>query len=482
MKLSDYIAHDALGLAALVRAREVSPTELIAAALEAFDAVNPAINAVIETWPEDIAAQIAAASASAPFFGVPFLIKDAVLHMAGQKSEMGSRLAAGLVAPEDTHLMARFRRAGLLTFGRTASPEMAYSCSTESVLRGATRNPWNTARTAGGSSGGAAAAVAAGIVPMAHANDGGGSTRIPAACCGLFGMKPSRGRVPIGPDADEGLNGLGAELAVSRSVRDSAALLDCVEGPEIGDPFVIERPKRPYLEEAATDPGALRIGLMIDPFSGEKTAPVVAEAVRNVARALQSLGHHVEMADLSLGVDWDDFILANARIWTVNLATWINGLAAVTGRPISLDTLEEHTLACYRYGMATSATEFVAALDLRNAVCRTLGAWFARNDILMSSTLPTLPVQLGWFAAKSPGLDGLGWTKLTFSVTPMTPVFNVAGIPAMSMPLAQDAATKLPIGVHFAAAFGREDLLFRLAGQLERAMPWSARRPGIFAA
>ena len=481
MKLDEYVSHDALGLAGLVRKGAVKPEELLSVAMNAANAVNPEINAIIETWEGEMADQLKDAPTSAPFSGVPFLIKDAVLHMAGRASEMGSRLAAGLVAPEDSDLMARFRKAGLLTFGRTTSPEMAYSCSTESIFRGATRNPWNTGHTAGGSSGGSAAAVAAGVVPMAHANDGGGSTRIPAACCGLFGMRPSRGRVPIGPDADEGLNGLGIELAVSRTVRDSAAILDCVQGAVPGDPFIIEHPRRPYIEEVTTDPGSLRIGLMVDPFGGGKTVPVVADAINKVAREMESLGHKVEISDAKLGVDWEEFILANARIWTVNLSGWINALAGATGRPIDETTLEEHILACYRYGSATSGVEFAAALGVRNAVCRSLGPWFARNDVLMSPTIPTLPVELGWFAANSKGLDGFGWTQLTFSVTPFTPVFNVAGLPAVSVPLAHDAASNLPIGVHFAAGFGREDVLFRLAGQLEMAMPWTSRKPRVWA-
>lgn len=478
MKLADYVSHDALGLAELVRKREVSPGELIDAAMAACAATNPAINAVIETWP----AEQDDMPSDAPFSGVPFLIKDAVLHMKGRKTEMGSRLAAGLVAPEDTHLMARFRKAGLLAFGRTTSPEMAYSCTTESALNGATRNPWNLDHSSGGSSGGASAAVAAGIVPMAHANDGGGSTRIPAACAGLFGLKPSRGRVPIGPDADEGLNGLGVELAVSRTVRDSAALLDCVQGAEPGDPFIIAPPARPYLDEVATPPGALRIGLLTDPFGGSRTAPQVADAVQAVAKQCEALGHKVEIADIALGASWDAFMLANARIWSSNLAHWIDGLSGVTGRPINLDTLEPQTLACYEYGARTSAGELLSAFDIRNLVCRSLGAWFARNDLLLSPTLPGLPAKIGWFGENAPGRDGLGWTELVFSYSPFTPLFNVAGLPAMSMPLGHDSASNLPIGIHFAAAFGREDLLFRIAGQLERAMPWTDRTPPVWAA
>ncbi|PZU57001.1 MAG: amidase [Sphingobium sp.] len=478
MNLSEYISHDSLSLAQLVRSREVSASELMDLAVQAADRVNPRINAIVETWP----GEPHGAPGDGPFAGVPFLIKDAVLHMQGQRCEMGSRLAAGLIAPGDSHLMARFRKAGLITFGRTAAPEMAYCCTTESALHGLTRNPWNPAHGAGGSSGGAAAAVAAGIVPMAHANDGGGSTRIPAASCGLFGLKPSRGRVPIGPDADEGLNGLGAELAVSRTVRDSAALLDCVHGAEAGDPFVIAPPARPYAAEVNTAPGALRIGLTVHAFGGARTAPVVAAAVETVARQCTALGHHVEIAEIDMGVAWEDFLMANARIWTSNLAGWIDALAGATGRPVDESTLEHSTLACYAFGRALRATELLAAFDIRNRVTRNLGAWFATNDVLMSPTLPDLPAPIGWFSERSANLDGFGWTELLFNYTPFTPVFNVTGSPAMSMPLAHDDTSGLPIGVQFAAGFGREDILFRLAGQLERAMPWTQRRPTIHAA
>ncbi|TNE41956.1 MAG: amidase [Sphingomonadales bacterium] len=481
MTLSDYVSHDALSLAALVSSGQVQPAELINIALSACEKVNPAINAVLETWPADMPDYINAMPSEAPFRGAPFLIKDAVLHMAGRKSEMGSRLAAGLVSPTDSDLMARFRAAGLLTFGRTTSPEMAYSATTESALNGATRNPWNTNHSAGGSSGGSAAAVAAGIVPLAHANDGGGSTRIPAASCGLFGLKPSRGRVPIGPDGDEGLNGMGAELAVSRTVRDSAAVLDCVQGAATGDPFIIMPPARPYLKEVTTDPGSLRIGLMIDPFGGPKTDPVVADAVNSVARQCEALGHKVSVSDAKLGISWDGFILANTRIWAANLAIWIDALAGATGRPVDLTTLEQQTLACYHYGKSVSGVELLSALAARNAICRSLGDWFTRNDILMSPTLPTLPITIGWFDDHAGGLDGLGWSELVFDYSPFTPVFNVSGLPAMSMPLAHDAASNLPIGIHFAAAFGREDMLLRLAGQLEQAMPWSHRKPPVWA-
>lgn len=481
MKLDEYTKHDGLGLAALVAGGDVGPRELAETALRATAAVNPSINAVIETWPEDLPALIAEAPAGAPFAGVPFLIKDAVIHMAGKRSEMGSRLAAGLAAPHDTHLMTRFRRAGFVTLGRTAAPEMAYSCTTEPVLHGPTCNPWDITRSAGGSSGGAAAAVAAGIVPVAHANDGGGSTRIPAACCGLVGLKPSRGRVPIGPDADEGLNGLGAELVVSRTVRDTAAALDAVHGSEPGDPFQIAPPSGRYIDAVSRDPAPLRIGMMTHAWGGRPTEPAVAKAVAEAALLCGRLGHQVEESTLDLGVDWESFIAANAAIWTANLANWITGLAAMTGRPIDETTLEIPTLACYHYGSALKATDFLAALDTRNVVARNVGQWYEKFDLFMSPVLPGVPSKLGHFRHNLDGIDGLEWTRRTFEHTPFTPIFNVTGLPAISLPLGQDPETGLPIGIQFAARFGREDILLALAAQLERTAPWIARRPAIWA-
>jgi amidase len=481
VQLSDYVAYDALGLAELVRSGEVRPRELADTALAAAAAVNPAIDAVIELWPDDIPAAIAAVPAGSPFAGVPFLIKDLVISAAGRRSEMGSRLAAGLVSPADSFLMQRFRAAGLVTAGRTTTPELGFSCTTESLLTGPTRNPWDLGRSAGGSSGGAAASVAAGIVPMAHASDGGGSIRIPAACCGLFGLKPTRGRVSVGPDAEEGLSGFGCELAVSRTVRDSAALLDAVQGAMVGDPYVIAPPAEAYLSEVTREPGVLRIGVLTHGLGGAPTEPAIAAALEAAARDCAALGHRVEVAEIDLGISWDAFMLANARIWNANLAVWIASIAGALGRPIDLSTLEGPTLACYEYGRAVSATDFLTALALRNIVSRTIGAWFASHDILMSPTLPGKPAPLGWFGQDVEGIDGLGWTEKLFAYSPFTPIFNVTGLPAMSMPLAAHEGSDLPIGIQFAAGFGREDVLFRLAGQLERAMPWGNRIPPVWA-
>ncbi|MBL1116464.1 amidase [Streptomyces sp. 110] len=477
MQLSEYVDYDGVGLADLVARGEVTPAELASTAQLASDVVNPRINAVVETWP----AQDTPTPGSTPLAGVPFLIKDLAVAMAGQRVELGSRIAAGNVAEADSSLMTRFRRAGLVTLGRTATPEFAYSTTTEGVLYGATRNPWDPARTPGGSSGGSGAAVAAGIVPIAHATDAAGSIRVPAASNGLFGLKPTRGRVSMGPDADEVFNGLAVHGALSRSVRDSAALLDLVQGPEPGDPYFAQQPERPYTQEITRSPGSLRIGLLTRPWGGRAVDGTVVDATLRSARLAESLGHRVEEVQVELGVGWEDFILANARLWSTNLVTWIDGFAAAFGRPIDSTTVEPEMLASYAYGQRVSGAEFVHALAMRNSVARAIGQYFADYDVLLTPTLPELPVRLGTYAEGAEGTDGLGWLKQLFHRSPFTAAFNVAGTPAMSVPLETDPATGLPIGIQFAAGYGREDVLFRLAGQLEQAAPWAQRTPAVWA-
>nr|WP_243274775.1 amidase [Streptomyces albus] len=461
----------------MVAKGEVSPAELEAAAREAVRLVDPHLNAVVETWPADDEP----VPGGAPLAGVPFLIKDMGVSMAGRRTELGSRLAAGHVAGADSFLMRRFRRAGLVTFGRTATPEMAYSITTEPALYGPTRNPWDLERSAGGSSGGAAAAVAAGVVPLAHATDAAGSLRIPAACTGLFGLKPTRGRVSMGPGFDEVFNGLAVHGSVSRTVRDSAVLLDLMRGPEPGDPYVAQEPSRPYAEEVTRSPGSLRIGVLGQAWGGRRTAAPVADALSRTAALLTSLGHQVEEADVELGADWDEFVLANARQWSANLTAQVDEIAAASGRPVDSSTLEPSTLAGYHYGQRVSGAEFVTALALRNRVARSLARYFGTYDLLLTPTLPELPMPLGTLAEGVEALDGHGWIRRVFDHSPFTVAFNVTGTPAMSVPLAADAATGLPLGMQFAAGYGREDLLFRLAGQLEQADPWAGRTPGVWA-
>ncbi|MEU2721508.1 amidase [Streptomyces smyrnaeus] len=477
MRVSEYVGFDAVGLAELVAKGEVTPAELEAAAREAAHAVDPLINAVVETWPADDEPE----PGSTPLAGVPFLIKDIAVAMAGRRMELGSRLAAGNVAGADSALMQRFRRAGLVTFGRTSTPEMAYSITTEPVLHGPTRNPWDLARSAGGSSGGAGAAVAAGVVPLAHATDAAGSLRIPAAYNGLFGLKPTRGRVSMGPDADEVFSGLAVHGSVSRTVRDSAALLDRIRGPEPGDPYFAQQPSRPYAEEVTRHPGSLRIGVLAHAWGGRRTTPPVADALSRTVRLLESLGHQVEEVEVGLGVGWEEFVEATARVMTAHLTASVDGLAAAFVRPVDSSTLEPATLAGYRYGQRVEGARFVDALAVRNRVARSLARYFAAHDILLTPTLPELTMPLGSYAEGGEALDGLGWIGRLNDRSPFTMAFNMAGTPAMSVPVTADPGTGLPIGMQFAAGHGLEGRLFRLAGQLEQASPWSARTPTVWA-
>ncbi|RON50149.1 amidase [Pseudomonas frederiksbergensis] len=475
MNLNEYAALDGIGLARLVAAGEVSAKELADLALAAVQRVNPQINAVIETWRPTVT------EGTGPLAGVPFLIKDLAITSAGRRVELGSRLAQGLVAEADSYLMQRFIAAGLATLGRTTTPEMAFSTETESALQGPTRNPWDTRLSAGGSSGGSGAAVAAGIVPIAHATDAAGSIRVPAAFNGLVGLKPTRGRASNGPALDEVFAGFGVQLGLSRSVRDSAALMDIVQGGAPGDPYHTVAPAEGFLAHVGRDPGRLRIGWLETPWNGAAIDPDIAAASHAVARELEALGHHVEPVSAPLGTSWDSFVEANANIWCATLVRWINGLAAATSRPIDLTTLEPATLACYAYGQQARAVDFAAALDTRNLIARSVAGWFEHFDILLTPTLPRLPQTLNTYSLGAEHMDGLQWTARVFDHSPFTPVFNVAGTPAISLPLGISRNQGLPIGIQFAARFGAEDVLLRLASQLEVAMPWHQRRPDIWA-
>lgn len=475
MKLSEYVSYDALGLAALVQAGEVSAQELQQTARAAVEAVNPAINAVVEHWPQP------QWEGRGPLSGVPFLIKDIAISMAGKRLELGSRLAQGQIPTEDSYLMRNIHRAGLVTFGRTTTPEMAFSTTTEAVLYGATRNPWNLDFSAGGSSGGAGAAVAAGVVPMAHATDAAGSIRVPASSNGLFGLKPTRGRVSHGPAMDEVFNGFGVQLGLSRTVRDSAALLDALQHPHPGEPYYTAPQPESWLSQVTREPGRLRIGMMTQAWNGGKTAPQIVQATNDTAVLLSELGHQVTEAEMPIGVSWQELVFANAQIWCANLVGWVEGLSQTTGRAISTDMLEPETLACYHYGLAARAVDMVAALEVRNRVTRAVGAYFQQYDLLLTPTMPDLPWRIGRYGTGTADMSGLEWTAHLFDHSPFTPVFNVAGVPAMSVPLAHDAQHNLPIGMQFVAGFGREDQLLRLAGQLERAAPWHQRRTAVWA-
>jgi amidase len=479
ISLKDYTAHDGLGLAELVARREVTPDELGAAAFEAVAKVNPRINAVLHTIPKEAAAEIRAGLPRGPFTGVPFLIKEIVLHAKGVRCEMGSKLAQGYVPDADTELMARFRRAGFVLAGTTQTPEFGYNPTTETRAFGPVHNPWDLGRSPGGSSGGSGAAVAAGIVPIAHANDGGGSIRIPASCNGLVGLKPSRDRIPSGPDYGDLLCGLACEFALTRSVRDAAALLDAVAGPDPGAPGHPVPPARPYREQIGTPPSRLRIAWTTTPASGAKIDPECEKAVHETVRLLESLGH--TLIEDRPRYDWDAFLENVNVIWGAFGVASIDFASAMTGRKPGPDNLEAVTLASYEDGKRYSAIDLLNAMTHCNLVSRQVGPFFEKVDVLVTPTIARQPAPLGELNQNREGMTAIEWTRQVFSYVPFTPLFNVTGQPAISLPL-HWSADGLPVGVQIAGRFGDEATLLRLAAQLEQARPWAAKRPPIHAA
>ena len=476
MHVEEYATHDATGLAELIKAGKVTAAEVHAAAVEALRAVLPQLGAGASE-PFDAPLEH---EAGGTFGGVPFALKDLVCHAADVPTRMGTRLTGpkGVTFPYDTELMSRFRKAGLATTILSTSPEMGYNANTEPLIHGSTRNPWDVTRSAGGSSGGSSALVAAGAVPVAHANDGGGSIRIPAACNGLVGLKPTRGRVPIGPDYQEALSGFAVEFAVTRTVRDAAALLDEVAGWAPGDKYRLQAPERPYAHEAGQDPAPLRIAVHTASWAGTDVDPEVIAAVEGVAGVLEGLGHHVERDTPEF--DWAEFMLAHYRVWGGFVAESVHAVSAMTGLAPSSDTLEATVLAGYEYGRALTVIEMGEAFGIVNRISRMMGQFHQRYDVLLTPTTNTPPLPLGYLDANA-DLDHEAWTRRIFDVASFTPLFNLTGAPAISLPLAT-TASGLPIGVQFAADLCAESTLLALAGQLERAMPWADRRPGVHAA
>lgn len=478
MNLREYASYDALGLAHLVHTKQITAKELADLATAAIAAVNRKINAVIAPigdWDRWAARH----QAGAPFAGLPLLVKDLVMHLTGVPSDMGSRLVKGkFVSPHDTDLAKRFLAAGMIPLARTNTPEFGFNATTEPVAYGPTCNPWDLGRSAGGSSGGSAAAVAAGVVPIAHANDGGGSIRIPAANCGLVGLKPTRGRTPVGPEFGEPLHGMGIEFAVSKTVRDSAALLDCLEGPVPGDRFVIPRPERRYLEETKTPPGKLKIAFSSKAMMNAPVDPDVAAALAATATLCTSLGHHVEEASPSY--DEQGFHSANFAYWCGFLAGGIAGASQMLGLVPSPDNLEAATWACFQQGTKFSMLDVEMADALCNGVCRSVAPFFEQYDVLLTPVLANPPLPLGTLDQNDGSRDARAWYDLTFKYAPFTGLYNMTGQPAVSLPLHQ-TASGLPIGMQFVSRFGGESTLFRLAAQLEQAAPWAARTPMIHA-
>jgi amidase len=373
--------------------------------------------------------------------------------------------------------MKRFRAAGLVHAAMTATPEFGYNPTTESVFYSPTHNPWDLSRTPGGSSGGSAAMVAAGVVPMAHANDGGGSIRIPASCCGLVGLKPTRQRVPTGPGFGDWLNGYASELIVSRSVRDTAVMLDAVQGPDVGPPNIITPPDRPYFEELATPPGKLRIGWTGTPMSGANIHPHVLEGLHETVKHLESLGH--EMVEETFDIDWIHYFEQLLTIWTSYVAWAIDGLASGARRTPALENMERVTWEIYNHGKRLTAIDMQNALANFNTVSRQSGVMFERFDVLLTPTIAQPPLTLGTLDQNAEGVDAREWSRQVFDWIPFTPLFNTTGQPAISLPL-HWSPDGLPIGMQFAARLNDEATLMRLAAQLEEAMPWVGRRPPVY--
>jgi amidase len=472
---------DATAQAALVREGAVTPTELLEAAGTRIEKLNPELNAVIHPLFEKAAAAAAAPDLpDGPFRGVPFLVKDAVCHTAGDPYHLGMRVLkeAGWTEADDTELARRYRAAGFLVCGKTNVPELALSVTTEPLAYGPTRNPWDTSRSPGGSSGGAAAAVASGMVPVAHGNDMGGSIRFPASMCGLVGLKPTRARTTLAPDYGEYWGPLTHEHVLTRSVRDSAGVLDAVCGPAPGDPYTAPPPARPYSEECGAEVGRLRIGYRTRRTDGEESHPDCVAAVAATAALLESLGHDVAPAGVE-ALEGPELGAGFGLVMGTVIAREIDRWSERLGRRLDPSELEPTNTVLAEMGAGATAPQYMAAIEGMQAWSRRVAAWWAEgNDVLVTPTSPEPPVHIGELRGDAP--EPFEVLLRMGALTTFMGPFDVTGQPAMSLPLHWND-DGLPIGVQLVAAYGREDVLFRLATQLEQAQPWAHRRPPVSA-
>ncbi len=491
MRHDEYAAHDALDLAELVRSGEVTPSELVEAAIARTDEVNPTLNAVVHRM-DGTAREVAAGDLpDGPFRGVPFLVKDMDGHLADEPCTFSSRALHDYVPNHDSELFARYRQAGVVFLGKTNCPEFGIFGVTEPEFRGPARNPWNPDHTPGGSSGGSAAAVAAGIVPVAHAGDGGGSIRIPASACGLFGLKPSRGRTPLGPSEGEAWHGLVSRHVVSRTVRDSAAFLDATQGADTGSPYAAP-PNGAFLAAVGREPGRLRIGFSTQSMLGRSTDPECDAAVEATAQLLADLGH--EVVPVELPIDRSGLAHAYLTIVAACIGRMVADTEEMTGRRPNPDDFEAPTWFLRQVSDVISARDLEHTLHLVAQTTRRLGSLFEDQiDMHLSATMPYPPVRVGELDTSSVEKVGLRVLRtLPINVGPVlrtvlaqlaenslekaanTQVWNMTGQPAMSLPL-HWTPEGLPVGVQIAGAFGAEEQMFSLAGQVEAAQPWLPR-------
>ncbi len=475
--MTDIAYLDATAQAELVRTGEVSPLELVDAAINRVEKLNPQINAVIHERFDRARVEAAGDLPDGPFRGVPTLFKDLMVAMEGEPycEGMGVAKETGYRAGHTDNLARKYLAAGFVVLGRTNTPEQGLVPTTEPVAFGPTHNPWQLGRTSGGSSGGSAAAVSSGMVPVAHGNDGGGSIRIPASCCGLVGLKPTRGRTSIGPEIDEISGFLIVEGCLSRSVRDTAGVLEAISGAFPGDPTHAPAPARPYREEVGADPGRLRIGLLThNPIGATAIHPECIAAAEATAKLLESLGHSVEMSSPG-GFDNEELLMQFGAVWAAQCAAALDGWATKIGRPITEDDVEILTWALAEMGRSVTAAQLIEAVAAGGRANRVAAQWWDDGfDLLLTPTLAEPPVAHGTFDSTPD--NPLGGFLRSAEFVPFTAQFNISGQPAISLPM-HWTPEGLPVGVQLVGAFGREDLLIRVAAQLETAQPWAARIP-----
>ncbi len=471
---SEYDDYDGLGLAALVRQGDVSALELLVEAIVRTEQVNAQINAVVYKFYDEARAAIAAGLPDGLYTGVPFLIKDLHQAIAGQPLSQGSRMYQNYVSDHDSTLIARYRDGGLVVFGRTNSPEFGLMPVTEPKAFGPTRNPWDLSRTSGGSSGGASAAVAAGILPVAHASDGGGSIRIPAACTGLVGLKPSRGRIPFGPDKAEGWGGQSMNHVVSRTVRDTAAMLDVTGGSEVGEAYAAPFRDGIFLAEVNKRPEQLRIGVWEEKVGEGSYSDDARAGLTQTIALLESLGHRVEAVQPPQVMS--DAAAQGFTIISANAALAAQQRAAELACTVEELDMEEGTRFAIAMGTAVSATDYIHALQANHAAGRAMGYFHQDYDVLLSPAVSSAPVEVGYISDAPPE----EYANRLYAFMADTALFNQTGQPSISLPLYW-TEQGLPLGMMFTAAYGDDALLLQLAGQLEEAAPWWDKRPALTA-
>jgi amidase len=477
MNVAEYATYDALGLAELVAKKQVSPKELAETAAAAVNKIDSKVKSVVELYADRIEKLDERSLGSGPFRGVPFLIKDMFGHEQGRKIEFGSRLCEGMTVETGTYFADMLKASGVNILGRSAAPEYSMSATTESVMFGNTSNPWKQGYSAGGSSGGAQAAVTAGIVPIAHGSDIGGSIRIPASLCGGVGLKPSRMRVSVGPVVDEGGWGYSVNLVQAKSVRDVAAMLDCLSIPQVGDPFIIPQPEAPYATLAKASPGKLRVGIVLDELTGVKVDAEVAAAVEATGNALAAMGHSVDVAKVDMG--GVEVLSATTDLFFFGFDLRLDAYGQRSGHRPGPDTLEPAIFSVYQAAKDITPARFIAANNAANIARRKLGTFFAKFDLWLSPTTARVAEPWGKYHLSKPGV---GWHNLIEELFKVPCQFtiphNIMGTPAMSLPLAMHSSG-VPIGVQIAAKPAAEALVLQVAMALEETMPWKGRTPSL---